>query len=149
MTNDIPTIVGTGIVALLNADPVVSAIVGGRIYMQSAPAEAVFPYIRFTYLFGPFENRTKRKAFDALFQLDSVSPEQVDAYSLNAAVVDAFLAIDEDTGFKVRVPYPAPWQDYVGATYQYPLLMKQEIQGHEYHVAASILRFRGNETLRS
>ena len=147
MTNDIPIIVGTGIFSHLSANEVVSARVGARLYMQSAPAEATYPLIRYTYLFGPFENRTKRKAFDVLFQIESISPDQEEAYELNAAVVDAFLALDED-GRKVRVPYPDPWQDYVGATYQYPLITKVEIQGHEYHSAGSIFRFRGSEILR-
>ena len=146
MTNDIPIIVGTGIYGLLSANVAVSSVVGSRIFMQSAPAEAVFPLIRYTYLFGPFENRTKRKAFDALFHIESISPEQVDAYELNAAVVDAFLALDDD-GRKVKVPYPDPWQDYVGATYQYPMVLKVEIQGHEYHSAGSVIRFRGSEKL--
>lgn len=146
MTNDIPLIVGTGIVSLLKANATVYGLVGDRIFMQSAPAQAVFPYIRMMYLFGPFENRTKRKAFDVLFQLDSISPEQADAYTLNAAVVDAFLALDVDSR-KVRVPYPEPWQDYVGATYQYPYMAKVEIQGHEYHSAGSVFRFRGSEKL--
>lgn len=144
MSYDIPTVVGSGVVGLLSKSPTVATAVSNtdgslRIYMQSAPAEAIYPLLRVVYIYGPFENKTRRKAFDVTVMVSAVSPCQDVAMELNASVVNAL--VDKWPEF------PDPWQAYAAVTYLYPVIEKIEIQGHEYHAISSLFRFRGNEKL--